>query len=437
MIVLTNVTLQRVFLDGQQSSVTLGDGLIHSVIDNSTVQVEFDFYLEQIRWPHVKSHGHAIVTAAECLVTAEVALRISSEGLVEMSVGEAEVVLGELDIQISETDAAWLYDVLANIFKGNIKDRVADAVRSAIQQNLPAKANEIFKSMPRAVNVSDLVVNTSFSGSIDIFTGYALGHVDASVMGCPFSSNYKEGSAAPSAQNSQPLDNRRTALPGANTKRSISIFVLSTVPNCLAWAWFVNGPPKHWRFDRSDPANVAPPEVTNCSVLWSAAVPQVDEAFKNAACSVDVSLDRVPAIKVGPAGNPGTVEITIKAVLQVAGQTDVTSKAVDHPLFAMLVTVILQFAPSVSADGTLITASLEDAEIIPELLNSTFATPIDMARAQLVFNAALGQNSDALENFVKEKSLRIPPVDHIRLVSPSVDIRPDELVFSFDPAYVD
>jgi hypothetical protein len=280
--------------------------------------------------------------------------------------------------------------------------------------------------MPRFLNISGLIVNTSFSRSIDIFSGYALGHVDASVMGCPFS--LLDSEIAPQRR-------RETTSVLQSGKRAISIFVLSTMPNCLAWAWFVTGDKKAWRFDRNDPNNnVGPPEITNCSVLWSQAVPQVDDAFQNAACAVAISLDRAPAIKIGPQENPDTVEIAIKAIIEVSGQS---TGATDQLLFRLLVTAVLQFAPTVSDDGTLISAALEDAEIIPELLNSTFATPIDMARVKLVFNAALGQNSDALENFVRSKSFRIPPVDHIKLIAPTVDIRADEIVISFDPAYVD
>jgi hypothetical protein len=140
---LTNVTLVQIFLDGDRSSVSLGEGIIVAVINNSTVQVEFDFDIEQLRWPHVKSRGHATVTATECLVSAEVSLQVASEGLVEMAIGNSQVVLGHLDIKITETDAAWLFEVLATIFKGTIKDRVSDTLRSALQVDLPMKANDV------------------------------------------------------------------------------------------------------------------------------------------------------------------------------------------------------------------------------------------------------------------------------------------------------
>ncbi|KAI9029377.1 hypothetical protein DFJ74DRAFT_641560 [Hyaloraphidium curvatum] len=420
-IVLTNVTLTRVVLDTGRTSVALGDGDIAAMVDNSTVEVEFNFELEQLRWPHVKSHGHALVVASECLVSAHVTLDVTPEGLVRMSVGDSEVVMGSLDIKISESGAAWLYEVLANIFKGNIKGRVAEAVRNAIQVDLPARANEIFASMPRSVNVSTLEVNTSFSGQIEIFSAYAMGHIEASVMGCPFSSTAR--AQAPLALGRQ---------------QGTSIFLLSTVPNCLSWAWFVTGSPKQWEFDRFDPDHAdGPPEITNCSVLWSQAVPQVDEQFRNAPCAVAVKLDRAPAIRVGPPESPKTVEVTIKAVLEVSGQDVSGAAAVDHHLFSMIMSLVLRFLPGISTSGedTFLDVSLDDAELIPELLDSSFATPVDIDRAKLVFNAALGANSEALENFVRGFRQKLPLLPHVSFVGTAVDVRQDEIVLSLDAAY--
>ncbi|KAJ3340619.1 hypothetical protein HDU93_006734 [Gonapodya sp. JEL0774] len=407
-----NGTLNWVSVDPTLTFVELTNNLLTGFIGNVSFEVEMDFRYTQRRWPHVKSHGHAIMHGLSGNITALTTFYIGDTGAVELFVLDSSTAFDLITVDVSDSKAAWLYNAVTGLFRQRVQGEVEAKLTEEVKNTLPNAANQLFDTMPRSFPVLGNPLNVSFVPPIYIAPTRAVAHIyglfQTDAGPCP----YAVFSPFTASEASAPLVPTRS--------RMLTFHLHQSVGQCFLWSLTQSGFLTR-RIDQTTTPN-APTEILS-TVTWAKVVPQVADVFgPDAPVSIETRPTRgEPRLHVSPDdGVVASIEGFRVAVFAFDDPNNVAEDAPRTLIFSFDISGMLAAAPRAGATTGQIEFGVElvDADVGASLVK---ADPrlgdIDMERVNLAFKAALGSASEQLQQLVDDNPIMVPRIPFVDIVA--------------------
>ncbi|KXS12626.1 hypothetical protein M427DRAFT_137147 [Gonapodya prolifera JEL478] len=426
-----NGTLNWVAIGEDLTYVELTNNFLTGHLGNVSFEVEMDFRYTQQRWPHVKSHGHAIMHGLGGNLTAITTFYVGETGAVQLFVLDSSTTFDQITIDISDSKAAWLYNAVTGLFRQKVQGDVETKLNEEVHKTLPDAANQLFDTMPKTVPVLGSLLNVSFVPPIYVSPSHAVAHIyglfQSEAGACPYSSL-------------SPFTAGEAAWPISRTSAAhmLTFNLHKSIGQCFLWSLTRSGFLNR-RIDCTATPS-APAEILT-TATWAKIIPAVADVFgADNPVSIDVyPTQGEPHLRVSPMeGIVASIAGLRVSVFAFDNPTDTSLGAPRTLIVSLDMAAEVAASPAANADGGQIVfgLELEDADLDATLVRADERLgEIDMERVNLAFKAALGSASEQLQQLIDDNPVVVPRIPFIDILKAEASLEESLVSLSVDVGY--
>jgi lipopolysaccharide-binding protein len=164
---ISNIKLNSVELPNPQISFVPSTGILLQVQDAAT-SIGFKWKFKQKKFPKLSDSGTGTVSASGVRMAVDIQI-IAEAGKLKANIRSTAFSIGHFKLSL-KGGASWFYNFFIDIFKDKIKKEIENEVKKEIAKIVNVELNEVLKSLPTNILISDGIgLDYSQSGN-PIFT---------------------------------------------------------------------------------------------------------------------------------------------------------------------------------------------------------------------------------------------------------------------------
>ncbi|CAL0307374.1 unnamed protein product [Lupinus luteus] len=278
-VILSEITIKDIKINA--SSVNTGESSIVLIVSGATADLTMNWRYNartSLVPIGISDSGTATVKVEDLQVGLTVNLR-NQEGTLELILLDYGCKVGDLSIKLSG-GAAWLYQVILDVFEGNIASAVEEAISKKISEGI-TQLDTLLQSLPKTVSLDKTaVLNVSFVGN-PVLTNSSIeleiNGLFTGTSGILVPQTYHRGS--------------EISVPRPGSPRMIEISVHENVLKS-AFSVYFTADSMQWIIDE------LPDQALLNTAEWRFIVPQLYKQYPNADMNINVSISSAPVIQV-------------------------------------------------------------------------------------------------------------------------------------------